>query len=345
MINQQKYIFKMVMGFMNLKIKNILITGGSGKVGRAAIPQLIKAGYKLRAIQLPDEPVNIDGIETVTGTLADEQMVEKAIKDMDAVVHLANVKENRDLFLEANIKGTFYLLDASMRCGHIKQFIQAGSDARAGIYYYPHPIPITENHPHSGYPGYYPLSKVLEETMVEQYRIMYDLPATVLRFSWVHGEDDIITHATLKEPGFGVPIWKELAETAEQKSYFDKNQDAVACMLNSDGSPSVRQIVGLGDVVQSIMLAIDNPVAVGHAFNVSGPSPFSYKTMAEYMAKKLDLPVVEFTNPEFHNFCIDLSKSRAVLGYKPEYDIFKIVDEAVAFRKAGKKRTPTKYIG
>ena len=117
---------------MNLSIKNILITGGSGKIGRATIPELLKAGYKLRAIQLPDEPIDVEGIETITGTLADEQMVEKAIEDMDAVIHLANVKENRELFIDSNIKGTFYLLAASMRCGHIKQFIQAGSDARAG---------------------------------------------------------------------------------------------------------------------------------------------------------------------------------------------------------------------
>ena len=54
---------------------------------------------------------------------------------------------------------------------------------------------------------------------------------------------------------------------------------------------------------------------------------------------------MEFTNPEFHNFCIDLSKSRQVLGYDPQYDIFKIIDDAVAFRKAGKKRTLMKYIG
>ena len=330
---------------MKLGIKNILVTGGSGKIGRSVIPELIDAGYRLRAMQLPDEPVEVNGVETITGTLSDEKLVEKAIEDMDAIIHLANVKENRDTFMDVNVKGTFYLLDAAMRCGHIKQFIQAGSDARAGIYYYPQPIPITESHRHSGYPSYYPLSKVLEETMVEQYIIMYNLTATALRFSWVHDEDDIIAHATLKEPNFGVPVWRELVTTEEQKAYFENNQDAVACMLNSDGSPSIRHIVGIKDVVQSIMLAIDNPITIGEAFNVSGPAPFSYKVMADYMAEKLDLPVVEFTNPEFHNFCIDLSKSRCVLGYNPEYDIFKIVDDAVAFRKAGKQRTPTKYIG
>ena len=333
------------MSNQKLGIKKVLITGGSGKIGRKVIPQLLGAGYELRAIQLPDEPVEAEGVETVTGTVSDERLVEEAIEGMDAVIHLANVKENRETFIDVNVRGTFYLLDAAMRCGHIKQFIQAGSDARAGIYYHRQPVPISESHRHSGYPGYYPLSKVLEETMVEQYIIMYSLPATALRFSWVFDEDDIIAHATLREPGFGVPIWEELATTGEQKAYFEKAEDAVACMLNSDGSPSIRHIVGIKDVVQAIMLAIDNPVTLGEAFNVSGPAPISYRIMADYMADKLDLPVVEFTNLEFHNFCIDLSKSRSVLGYKPEYVIFKIVDDAVAFRKAGMKRTPMKYIG
>ena len=86
-------------------------------------------------------------------------------------------------------------------------------------------------------------------------------------------------------------------------------------------------------------------MTLGEAFNVSSPSPFSYDVMSKYISEKLDIPVVEFDNPEFYDFSIDLSKSRAVLGYDPAYDIFKIVDDAVAFRKAGKQRTPTKYIG
>lgn len=327
-----------------LGVKNILVTGGSGKIGRSALPELVKAGYKVRAIQF-EEPINVEGVEIMQGTLADTTLPDRAIKDMDAVIHLANVKENRELFMDVNVKGTFHLLDASMRCGHIKQFIQAGSDARAGIYYYPQPVPVTENHPHSGYPGYYPLSKVLEETMCEQYIIQYKLPVTALRFSWVHDEDDILAHATLKEPNFGVPIWEELAVTPEQRKYFEKGLDAAACMLHAGGRPCIRHIVGIKDAVQSIMLAINNHVTLGQAFNVSGPGPFSYDVLAQYISEKLDLPIVEFENPEYHDFGIDLTKSRSILGYDPTYDIFKIVDDAIAFRKAGKKRTPTKYIG
>jgi len=330
-----------------VEVKNILLTGASGKIGRATLPELVKAGYAVRALEF-EEPVDVEGltgVELVHGDLRDPSLAPKIVEDMDVVIHLANVKENKELFMDTNVKGTFYVLDAVKECGHIKQYIQAGSDARAGIYYYPQPIPIDEMHPHSGYPGYYPLSKVLEETLCEQYMIQYEIPITVLRFSWVQDEDDILAHITLKEPNFGVPVWKDWAVTAEQKAYFEDDKDGVACLLHPDGRAGKRQIVGIKDAVKSIMLSIGNPTAIGEAFNVSGPSPFSYDVVANYVSEKLRLPVVEFEVSEFHDFCIDMTKSQSVLGFNPEYDIFKIIDDAIEFRRSGKTRTPVKFPG
>ena len=331
----------------DIKIRNILLTGAGGKVGRAVLSELVEAGYAVRALEHTDGLAvqKLKNVEIVTGDLRDETLAPELIKDMDAVIHLANVKEHRELFMDVNVKGTFYLLDACKSCGHIQQYIQAGSDARAGIYYYPQPIPIDENHPHSGYPGYYPLSKVLEETMCEQYRIMYQLPITVLRFSWVQDEDDFLAHITLKEPNFGLPIWKDWAVTDEQKCYFEQGKDAVACLRHPDGRAGKRQVVGIKDVVKSIMLSIGNPTAVGEAFNVSGPAPFSYDAVSKYVSEKLDLPIVEFEVSEYHDFCIDMTKARSVLGLNPEYDIFRVIDDAIAFRKAGKKRSECLYPG
>ncbi|MDD4270107.1 MAG: NAD(P)-dependent oxidoreductase [Pirellulales bacterium] len=330
-----------------MQVKNVLLTGAGGKIGRAVLPELAKAGYQVRALEYTDglKVDRLDNVEVVCGDLRDPSLARRLIEGMDVVIHLANVKENKELFLDANVKGTFYLLDACKEAGHIKQYIQAGSDARAGIYYYPQPIPIDENHRHSGYPGYYPLSKVLEEVMCEQYQIMYGMPITILRFSWVHDEDDILAHVTLSEPNLGVPVWKDWAVTAEQKAYFEKGTNAVACLVHPDGSAGKRQIVGIKDVVRSILLAIGNPTAIGEAFNISGPSPFAYDVLAEYVAKKLDLAVVRFEVSEFRDFCIDMSKSRAVLGFDPEYDIFRIVDDALEFRKAGRTRSVCPYPG
>ncbi len=329
----------------SMKIRKVLVTGASGKIGRALLPELHKAGYKVRVVEFEDGVRYHSKVDVVHGNLKDPQLAQRVIKNMDAVIHLANCKENRELFLDTNIKGTFFLLDESMRSGHVQQFIQAGSDARVGIYYYPHPFPIDETLPHQAYPGYYAFSKVLEEVMCEQYAIQYKLPVTILRFSWVFDEDDIIAHMTLREPNFGVPVWKELAKTAEQKAYFRKNRDAVAMLVHTDGKPGIRHVVGIRDVVQGIMLSIGRPAAIGHAFAITGPAPFSYDYAANYMAKKLKLPVIPFVCPEYQDFSHNIAKARSILGYNPQYDITRIIDDAVAFRKAGEVRTETKYIG
>jgi len=330
-----------------MKIRNVLLTGAGGKIGRATLPELVKAGFSVRALEFNDglQVDRLDGVEVVSGDLREESLAPGLLEDMDAVIHLANVKEHRDLFMDANVKGTFYLLDACKEAGHIRQYIQAGSDARAGIYYHPRPIPITESFPPAGYPGYYPISKILEETLCEQFRIMWRLPITVLRFSWVQDEDDILAHMTLAEPDFGVPVWKDWATTAEQKSFFQEGRDAVACLRHPDGRAGKRQVVGIRDVVQSIMLSIGNPTSIGEAFNVSGPAPFSYDVAAGYASDKLDLPIVEFEVSEFNDFRIDMSKSRSVLGLNPAWDIFRIIDDAIAFREAGKTRSPCLYPG
>lgn len=330
-----------------MQVDKVLLTGAGGKIGKALLPALVEAGHHVRALEYTDglQVERLDNVEVVTGDLRDPALAPRLIDGIDVVIHMANVKENRDLFLDANVKGTFYLLDACREAGHVKQYIQAGSDARAGIYYYPQPIPIDENHPHSGYPGYYPLSKVLEEVMCEQFRIMHGLPITVLRFSWVHDEDDILAHVTLQPPNLGVPVWQDWAVTDEQKSYFAEGKNGVACLVHPDGRAGKRQIVGIGDVVESVMRALGNETAIGEAFNVSGPAPFAYDVLADYVAERLDLPVVRFTVDEFNDFAIDMSKSRSVLGFDPTEDIFRIVDKALAFRQAGKMRSECLYPG
>ena len=327
-----------------MNIKNVFVTGASGKIGRSLLPELISAGYHLRVLEF-EEPVKCEGVEIIEGDVKDPNLAKKVLEDMDAVIHLANCKENKELFMETNVKGTFYLLDESKNCGHIKQFIQAGSDARVGIFFYPRPYPIDETYQHSAYPGYYAFSKVLEEVMCEQYIIQYNLPITVLRFSWVMDEEDFLCHITLKEPNFGVPVWSELANTPEQKRYFKEGIDGVAKLVHPEGKPGIRHIVSIKDAVQGILLSIGNPSAMGQAFTITGPSSFSYSFAAEYISKKLGLPVVKFKYDKFFDFTHNIAKARSILGYNPQYDITKIIDDAIEFRKSGKKRHSLKYIG
>lgn len=327
-----------------MKIQTILVTGASGKLGRSLIPALLSAGYSVRATQFKT-PVTIPGVTTVAGSMTDPTFIRKALRNIDAVCHLATCKEDAKNFMDVSVKGTFTLLDEARKQDHIQQIILASGDAAIGIFFYPQPHPLNENAPLAAYPGYYAFSKVMEETIFDQYRIQYGLPTTILRMSWIHDEDDLLAHMTLRPPNFGGPLWRDLATTKTQKSFFARKRNAVACMVHPDNKPFIRHIVSIDDVVDSFLLALRKPAAIGRTFNIAGPAPFSYDILSEYIAHKLDLPVAKFTCRQGHDFEIDITKARTVLGYQPKVDILRLADNAIAWRNTGAKRTKTQYTG
>jgi nucleoside-diphosphate-sugar epimerase len=327
-----------------MKIRKVLVTGASGKLGRSLVPALVDAGYTVRATQFKT-PVKVPGVRTVTGSMSDPGFVRRALRGMDAVCHLATCKEDAANFMDVSVKGTFTLLDEARKQGGLKQLILASGDAALGIFFYPQPRPLDENAPLAAYPGYYAFSKVMEEVMLGQYHIQYGLPTTILRISWIHDEDDLLTYMTLQPPDFGGPAWRDLATTKRQKEFFQSQRDAVGCLVHPGGKPFVRHIVGIADVVQSFLLALGNPAAIGETFNIAAPSAFSYDVLSEHIATKLDLPVVKFTCREGHDFQINIAKARAVLGYRPQWDAFWIADDAIAWRRSGRTRTPIRYVG
>ncbi|MFH0964133.1 MAG: NAD(P)-dependent oxidoreductase [Planctomycetota bacterium] len=327
-----------------MRIRNVLVTGAGGKIGRNLVPALLARGYDVTAVRFRS-PLPFKGATVLKGSVSDRAFVRRALRGIDAVCHLATSKEDEQGFIDVSVRGTFNLLEECRRSSRVKQFLLAGGDAALGIFFYPHPVPLNETAPLAAYPGVYALSKVLEETLCNQYVIQHSLPVTILRFSWIQDEDDILAYMTLAEPNFGGPPWKDLARTAKQKSFFRKKRDAVGCLRHPGGAPYKRHVVGARDVVQSFLLALGNPRARGETFNIAAPAPASYDVLSAYIAQRLKLPVVDFTLDGFHDFSIDISKARSVLGYRPEYDVFRIVDEAVDFRRLGRTRTPVRYFG
>ena len=327
-----------------MTIKTILVTGASCELGRSLIPALLGAGYSVRATQFKT-PVKITGVKTITGSLTDPAFIRRALQGTDAICHLATCKEDANNFMDVSVKGTFTLLDEARRHKRIKQLILASGDAALGIFFHSQPQPLDENAPLAAYPGYYAFSKVMEETMFGQYRIQYGLPTTTLRMSWIHDEDDLLAYMSLRPPHFGGPPWRDLATTRLQKNFFACKQNAIGCLLHPGGKPFVRHIVSVADVADAFLLALGNPAAVGQTFNIAGPAPFSYDVLSKHIASQLDLPVVNFICRNAHDFEINITKARTVLGYQPRFDALRIADRAIAWRIGGGKRTKTTYAG
>lgn len=310
-------------------MKTAAIFGAGGKLGRHILAALERRGLAARAL-VHRTPVIGRNVTCISGSIADPQAVEETICGADIVIQLATTKEDPATFFDVSVRGTFNILEACRR-QKIRQLILFGGDAALGIWFYRQPIPLDENHPRAAYPGYYAFSKVMEESMAEQYSIQYGIPVTVLRSSWVFDGDDLLKHFSLlhnvrpAEQGHG---FGEISEATLK--LVRTGQERIPILTDGDGVPLRRHIVHVDDVIQAFERMLDNPSALGQTFNIAGPSPFDYRVAAEYISRQLAIPTVELRCPDFHPFEINITRARTVLGYAPANDFFRMVDRAIA---------------
>lgn len=312
-------------------MQTVAIFGAGGKLGRHALPVLARRGASVRAL-VHRTPVEGPGVVSISGSITDAAAVDETVRGADIAVQLATTKEDANTFFDVSLRGTFHVLEACKRHS-VKQFLLIGGDAALGIWFFPQPIPIDENHPLTAYPGYYAFSKAMEEAMAGQYAVQYGLPVTVLRSSWVFEGDDLLNHFSLlrnvnpAEPGHGFgPVSEEVL------SLVRAGKERVPVLTGAGGVPLRRHIVHVDDVMQAFARMLGNPAALGQTFNIAGPSPFDYRVAAEYLSDKLGLPTVEIPCPQYHPFEINITRARTVLGYAPENDFFQMADRAIAAR-------------
>lgn len=312
-------------------MKTAAVFGASGKLGRGVLAMLEARGFGVRVL-VHRSPVTAPNVTSIAGSIDDPDAVTEVVRGADVVVQLATAKEDQATFFDVSIRGTFNVLEACRRAG-VRHFILFGGDAALGIWFYPQPIPIDENHPRTAYPGYYAFSKVVEEAMTEQYGIQYNLPFTILRCSWVFDRDDLLRHFSLlrnvdpAEPGHG---FGEIP--AAVLDLVRAGQERIPVLVDRAGTPLRRHIVHADDVMQAFDRALGNASAIGQTFNIAGPAPFDYGVAGRYLSSALGIPCVELRCPNYHSFEINISRARSVLGYAPENDVFRMADRALAAR-------------
>ncbi|MBN2203066.1 MAG: GDP-mannose 4,6-dehydratase [Candidatus Aenigmarchaeota archaeon] len=94
---------------------SILITGASGKIGKNLITSLLRSGNTIRAL-VKDNMIKDENVEIFYGNVLDISTLEKAMKDVDTIYHLAAVTDNfspKDDMYEVNVLGTKNVIDAS----------------------------------------------------------------------------------------------------------------------------------------------------------------------------------------------------------------------------------------
>jgi nucleoside-diphosphate-sugar epimerase len=313
----------------------ILVTGATGKVGQVFIKSLLADSrfdaFTIRALCHNRELAPHARVQTFRGSIEHREIVEKALDGVTHVLHLATCKETPDQIMDVAVKGMFWLLETCRISPTFQQFILVGGDAAIGHFFYPRSEPVTEAQRHSAYPGCYALSKVLEEVMLEQYYIQYDLNGCCLRAPWIMEKDDFKYQLSFGEDVFGGPRWRDIVGSQQADEYM--RTQTVPIMLDPQGNPVKRNFVHVDDLVSALLLAIDHPNARQQLFNIAMDEPVDYGEMSRYLAATRGLPSVD-VKTEYHSTWLDNTKAKLLLGWRPEYDMRKMIDSAWNYVRA-----------
>jgi nucleoside-diphosphate-sugar epimerase len=311
----------------------LLVTGITGKVGTNFLPGFLTeqrfSDWTLRAI-CNNRTVDHPAVEVVRASLSDAISVHATMQGVTHVLHMAAVKESPDLAIDVGVKGMFNLLEAFRMSPTARQFMLIGGDCSVGHIFHRYDAPITEAAPRRAYPGCYALTKVIEEVMLEQYRLQYGINGCCLRAPWIMEKDDFRHVLSFREQ-FGGPAWEQFFTAGEIEKLG--RADTVPLLRDADGRPLKRNFIHVSDLVSAILAALDNPMAVGELFNIAMAEPVDYGDVTAHLRASRGLPVVDVRTPYFSNW-LDSAKARLLLGWRPLIDLEQLIERAWNYVRA-----------
>jgi UDP-glucose 4-epimerase len=141
-------------------------------------------------------------------------------------------------------------------------------------------------------------------------------------------KDDFKYQLSFGDDVFGGPRWRDLVGAAAADEHM--RAGAVPVMLDPEGQPVKRNFVHVDDLVSAILLAIDHPQARRQTFNICMNEPVDYGVLGEHLRRTRGLTPVPIRTP-YHSTWLDNTKARLLLGWRPTYDLPRLVDEAFNF--------------
>lgn len=203
----------------------VLITGGTGLIGKAATQRLLAQGWQVRVFDLPDANAaafDNPAVEYIQGNILNYEQVLAALQGCDHVIHLAALRHPGlapapDVF-QVNVTGTFNVFEAAATLG-IKRVVQASSINAIGGFYNLTELdiryfPIDEDHPRFTSDPY-SFSKQMIEDIGAYYWRRDGISSVALRFPAVFPVDFSTTESYHQRTNTILKVLAELMSLPE----------------------------------------------------------------------------------------------------------------------------------
>jgi UDP-glucose 4-epimerase len=281
-----------------------LITGGSGFIGSHCVDVLLKEGHRVKIYDI-ETPRYGQACESVKADVLDFQRLLKESEGFDAIYHLA-AEANVNRFYESpfysneiTASSTINVLEAARRNG-ISRVLLASTEWVYGSPAGNPDEPIIEDTPVASEPDHiYTSSKIAAELFCRNYRRLYGVNFTIMRF--------------------GIPYGERARPETVTPLFIRKIREASEITIHGDGSQT-RQFVAVQDLARGCAACLA-PQAENQVFNLNGREKISVmdiiRNLEEILGKKARLKFVADRPGQFAGRTISSEKAKRVLGWEP----------------------------
>jgi UDP-glucose 4-epimerase len=280
----------------------VLVTGGGGFIGSHVVDRLQERGMTPRIFDLSASPYHSPlEVETFTGSITDPANLDLAMRDCDAVIHLAAVADvghvHADPVLaeEVNTRGTLNVLEAACRA-KVGRVVYGST---TWVYSDCAEQEVDEETPIPAPRHLYTATKLAGETYCAGYAELFELESTVLRF--------------------GIPYGPRARAAGVVAKFTDLAFEGKALTIAGDGS-TTRSFIYVEDLADGIVAAL-KPEAAGRTYNLSGDEVVTILEIAERVQENTDDCEIVHTPPrpgDFPGKAISNQRALDELGWKAE---------------------------
>ena len=299
-------------------MNKILITGADGFLGSHLTESLVRKGYSVRAFVMYNS-FNSWGwldhasaeikksIEIFPGDIRDPHGVKAAMRDCDAVLHLAALiaipysYHSPDTYIDTNVKGTLNVLQAARELG-IKRVIHTSTSEVYGTARF---VPITEDHPLQGQSPY-SASKIGADQLAYSFYSSFDLPVVIAR--------PFNTYGPRQSARAVIPtVITQIANGAKQ--------------LKLGAVTPTRDFSYVQDTVDAFIATLKSDKGLGETVNFGSNFEISISDVAALIAEKMNVKIdiasdterMRPANSEVERLWADNSKVKELFGWSPKY--------------------------
>jgi CDP-glucose 4,6-dehydratase len=312
--------------------RSVLVTGGTGFLGSHLVGLLVGAGADvvvLRRDRVPPTSIDRrwwDRVTWVDGAVEDQALLERVLGEhrIGSVFHLAAQTQvgvanaNPVSTFQANIAGTWSLLEAVRRSPRVEQVVVASSDKAYGAQPelpYTEAMPLSAVHP-------YDVSKACADMLTASYHATWGVPAAITRCGNFFGPGD--------------RNWDRLVPGTVRSVLRGERP-----VIRSDGTLVRDYLYVLDGALAYLCLAeamLRDPSLAGSAFNFSTEDPLDVLELVARIQRAagtdLEPDVRADASHEIPAQHLSASRAREVLGWRPTRTVDEALEETVAWYRA-----------